>query len=54
MMSRKMYLIDRLIELDDKYLDFPLFDYKLAELEVMHIKELNRAKHKKRWVVVNS
>ena len=48
-MSRKQYLINRLFELDESYLEWPLHSYSLPKLEVLHIKELNKTHHIVRW-----
>lgn len=47
--KRKDYLINKLFDLDESYLDQPLYTLTLVELERMHIEELNKTKHIDKW-----
>ena len=43
--ARREFLIDELVKLDEDYLDKPLYEYSIAELEMLHIAKKNKPKH---------
>lgn len=49
-MTRKEFLINALFELDENYLNQPLYDYDLATLEHMHITEKCKFIHVQKYL----
>lgn len=50
-LKRRNYLIDELLRLDEKtYIEKPLYQMPLSELEMIHISEKNKQKHIENYV----